>query len=307
MHNLIGQKDFNSEELRTILKDKLYSRVTAVGINGGEPFLKTDLLDCINAIVNMLPSLKSLNIISNGFFTDKIISQLTEIKKLCKLKSIKVNLSLSVDGVKDMQDFMRGHKDAFTHVNQTIQAIQSRQNELCDSLGIICTLTRHNITRINEVEIWAESTGVNVSYNIATINRRIDNFDKFEHFSIFTDQKALFLAREFFYKLFLKTDSEKYFAIFLYLLTRKRYAPCEHLECSGVTLTPDMQLGYCATYSKNLGNAYLESSYKIFKGNKKHLRELERKFCGGCSHYIYNLSPSGLKLFRDEKIRRMIT
>jgi len=121
MHNLIGQKDFNSEELRTILKDKLYSRVTAVGINGGEPFLKTDLLDCINAIVNMLPSLKSLNIISNGFFTDKIISQLTEIKKLCKLKSIKVNLSLSVDGVKDMQDFMRGHKDAFTHVNQTIQ------------------------------------------------------------------------------------------------------------------------------------------------------------------------------------------
>lgn len=76
MHHLINNKDFTYKELEKILHDKLFSRVKAVGINGGEPFLKEDLLQCIQVMLKELPHLKNIYFISNGYFTDSMCEKL---------------------------------------------------------------------------------------------------------------------------------------------------------------------------------------------------------------------------------------
>ena len=67
MHNLIHKDDYSTKELEQILKDKLFSKVTSIGLNGGEPFLRSDLVECVKIMIKTLPNLKSINIIIIGF------------------------------------------------------------------------------------------------------------------------------------------------------------------------------------------------------------------------------------------------
>jgi len=301
MHHMINRPDFSAEQLFEILSDKLFKEVTSVGLNGGEPFLKNDFVECITTMTEVLPKLKVFNIISNGFFTDKILSQLEKIKPICESKGIKVNLSISVDGVNDMQDFHRGHKDAFVNADTTIRKILKDKEKYVDLLNVICTITRYNIYRISEVEAWSKDLKIDVSYNIATYNVRIENEDRLEDFSIFSDEHARMLAQEFFYAKALSKRDEKYFALYLYAKEKKRYSDCSCKYNDWVTLTPDAQIGFCATYSKNLGSSLEKSAYDIVQGNLDYLDEIKANHCKTCSHYMYSLDSAGLKKFHVEK------
>lgn len=303
MRSLIGLQDMTVDELSMVLSDKLYRKVKSVGINGGEPFLRKDLDSCIETICEKLPALESLFFITNGYFSERIVEKMNKIYKICKKKRVRVDLSLSIDGVRDMQNFMRGNKNAWKNMQNTISLIQASEEPCCDSLNVICTITKYNIYRISEVELWAKNAKINVNYNIATINARINNYDKFEDFTIFNDKNAKYLTQEFFYKKFLETKSPKYYGLFLFVRDETRYAPCPCMKNKWVTLTPDGQVGYCATHSKNLGSALTCSSYDIFSSNIDYLKELLIENCETCSHYMYSLDKKGKKMYYNELIR----
>ena len=276
-----------------------------MGINGGEPFLKSDIYECFEIIIKKLPCLKTFNIISNGFFTDRILNVLGLLKKTCMLYDIKINLSISVDGINDMQDFHRGREGAFVNAEKTCKEIMSCQNKYVDSLNIICTITKFNIERINEVIAWSEKLGIEVEYNIATENVRIENQSKLTEFSLMYDRHARMLATEFFYCQYLKTRKEKYFALYLYLLEQKRYADCPCMHNEWITITPNSQIGFCATYSKELGSALEHSAYELVQNNLNYLQDIKKEFCATCSHYSYKLNSEGIRLqYENEKKNR---
>lgn len=301
--NSILKEDFSAEELRRILSDELFSDVETVGINGGEPFLRKDLIECIDTIIASLPQLSDFYIITNGYHTDKILTSLKIIKDKCKEKKIVVHLSLSLDGIGEIQDFHRGHKGAYDHLEKTYQRIVSDIDKYVDDINIICTITRYNVYYLNDVENWSTARGVEVAYNIATINSRIDNQEKLKKFSIFEDEQARMLTQEFFYKKYMETGSEKYYALFLYVRTQKRYSNCPCMNLEWITLTPDSQIGFCATHSKKLGSALEKSACSIVNENISHLEEIREDFCNTCSHYIYSLNSEGLKKMYEDKMR----
>ena len=300
MHHMTRYKDFTAEQLGKILEDKLFSKVEAVGVNGGEPFLKPDILECFHEMIEKLPSLKNFYIISNGYFTERITKNLREIKRMCKPKGIKVNISFSVDGIEDMQDFHRGKKGAFENVEKTIRALWENQEEYIDFMNLTCTITKYNIKRINEVEVWVEKMGIPMAYNIATLNVRIENEDRVESFSLMQDEHARMLAMEFFHKKYMETAEEKYYILYLYLRDGKRYADCPCMYNEWITLTPNGQIGFCATHSKELGSALERSAYEIIRENISHLDEIKQEHCNGCSHYTSMLNAEGYKLLREE-------
>lgn len=303
MRNLIHNADFSCKDLALILSDKLFSNVTAVGVNGGEPFLKKDIVECIDIIVGKLPRLKKISMISNGYFTEKMETLLPKMKEICDQRGVELNLSLSLDGIDDMQNFHRGNKNAWSHFSLTYEMLNKNLNHYVSGLNIICTITKYNIYRINEVKFWAEKKGVEVAYNIATVNVRIDNYSKVEDFTIFNDEVARMMAQEFFYRLFAETKSKRYYAIYYFIKNQFRIAPCACMKNKWVTLTPNGQIGYCATHSKELGNALEESAYKIFNGNLNYLEELKQQYCDTCSHYMYVLTKEGKRAYYDELIR----
>ena len=303
MHHMIGKKDFSAEELGEILRDELFEQVENVGINGGEPFLKNDIKECFEVMIETLPKLKQFDIISNGYFTEHILLTLQEIKKWCNQCGIKLNLAISVDGVYDMQDFHRGHNNAFVNAENTIRRILENRDKYVDYLGVICTITKYNIERINEVVVWAEQIGIEVEYNIATVNERIENQDRVETFSVMSDEHSRMLAMEFFYCQYIKKRKEKYFAIYLFLKNFKRYADCPCMHNEWITVTPDSQVSFCATHSKVLGSALKDSAYKIVEENIYHLQEIKERYCVTCSHYAYNLNGEGIRLLYDDLMK----
>ena len=301
MRKMIGKHDFSASELKQILSDELFTEINAVGINGGEPFMKKDFVECVNVIVEQLPKLKELYIITNGYFSERIKQCLTLIKPICKERNVKINLSLSIDGINDMQDFHRGHKGAFDKMLATINILKS--NDLVDHLGVVTTITRYNIARISEVEVWCQENNLEVNYNIASEIVRLSNSEKVNDFSLLHDEHARMMAREFFYHLFMETKNEKYYALYLYLKEGVRYAPCPYQTIQWVTLTPDTQIAYCATSSKNLGSCLECSALELVKNNEDYLKELCKDKCHNCAHYIQYLSASGLHEMHKEILR----
>lgn len=305
MRNLQKNKDFSAEELKVILSDKLFSKVRAVGINGGEPFLKSDLIECFDVMLSTLPCIQVFNVISNGYFIEKYKTVLPKLKKKCNEKGVKLNLTLSLDGIRDMQEFHRGHKQAWQNINATFRLINKNPEEYYDTLNIICTITKHNIYRVVEVENWSRAMGIKVEYNVATVNVRIDNTQMVDDFSLFGDEHARLMAQEFFYTMFIQEKSQRYFAIYYYIRHRKRISACPCKNNRWVTLTPNKQLGFCATHSNELGDAYERSAYEIFNENLEHLNLIKKKFCTTCSHYSYELTKHGKKEYYKELIHNI--
>lgn len=291
MRHLVKRDGFSPEELGKILQDKLFKKITSVGINGGEPFILNNICSYIETVITNLPSLTDIFIISNGYFTDNICRFSPQILEMCHARNIKFHLSISIDGYGEMQDTMRGHVNAFDHVKNTCNQILKHKSEFCDSLQAICTITKVNVYSLVQLDSWAKSISLPISYNVATLHKRIDNKEKYEDFSILTDERARMLAEDFFYGKFMETNNETYYCLFYYAHTGNRISDCGH-RTQTVTLTPDGGISYCATFSDEIGNAFNRSAYDIFFDQKNiaYRNKLHEYYCKGCSHYTRQVS-----------------
>lgn len=307
MKHMIRRKDFKADEFGKILSDQLFSEVESVGINGGEPFMKPDIIDCVEVILEKLPKLKSLFFISNGYFTDRICNCLILIKKMCLKKGIRVNLSLSIDGIGKIHDFQRGKKQSYLNVIKTLDMIKSEKDKYVDYLDVICTVTKYNVFHLNEMIELGITKNIEIEYNVASENARIENMEKINDFDIFSDDQARMCASEFFYTRYIETGKEKYFGLFLYLTDKQRYTKCPCMYNEWITITPDGQLGFCASHSPKLGSALEKSAGNIVNGSLHCLDEIKKQYCDKCPHYGYHLNADGYSMLYRDNMRNSHT
>ena len=292
-------ENFTSEELRRIIKDDLFKSIISVGVNGGEPFLVSNLEEYIAVLIQSLPKLKNIFIISNGSFTKRTLKSLKKIKEMCKQNDITVSVSISIDGIDATHDLIRGLQGVFNKASETCKIINEDKEKYCDNFKVICTITKKNIVNINEVNLWAETNDLEISYNVATIHERLNNYSRLENFSVFSDKHTQMLTTEFFYSKFFETKSQIYFQLYYYCANKKRISTCSFKD-DGVTITPEGDISYCATYSKIIGNALEDNSLRIYKENLGYREELCRDFCDNCSHYSGPLTLQGQMLYNKE-------
>lgn len=96
----------------------------AVRLTGGEPFVRKDF-DEIAALTQEMLRPALLHVTSNGFLTDRIVA-------FCERRDRRVPLQLliSIDGVEEKHNQVRGRRDAWERAFATVQAIAPRQREL---------------------------------------------------------------------------------------------------------------------------------------------------------------------------------
>lgn len=299
MQKMKNKEDLSVDNLSHILSNKLFSQITSVGVNGGEPFVIPNIDEFIRVLIKNLPNLKNIYIITNGYQSERILNKLKVIKTVCIDSNVKLTVSISLDGIGLIHDRIRGRDNIFTKVENTCKEIAKNKNEYCDDFGIICTITKINIYNVNEVENWAKKNNISVAYNIATIHKRLFNEDKYENFSVLTDEHAKSLATEWFYYKFRQNFSQKYYAIYRYLLDGKRLSYCD-FKNNGLTLLPNGDISYCATYSKILGNGLQHDSDRLYYENQTYKEELIKSHCQSCSQYSGNLTLDGYLEYIDE-------
>lgn len=124
--------DLTLEEIGRIF-DQL-PKLDSVRLTGGEPFVRKDLPDIAQLAVEKLQPL-FLHITSNGFLTDRLVS-------FCETRdrSVPLQLLISVDGVGDKHNQVRGRETAWEGVTRTLQALAPRQKELRLRLSVNQTI-----------------------------------------------------------------------------------------------------------------------------------------------------------------------
>lgn len=279
------------EEFTSFMRDDLFKKVESVGINGGEVSLIPNLTEYALEILK-LPSIKHLNIISNGFRTDVLLSSVRDIYKVCQSRGVSFHLAISLDGVGAIHDEVRGVRNAFKKTSLTIDEIIKNQHLYCDSYDLGCTVINQNIDHLIALDTYAKEKNYNIKFRLGIENLRIQSDKLVEQFSVIYSSDVQ-SAMEFFHykyneaKLTDLPNKFKYYSIFFWLAfpPSRRLLGCAWRD-EGVTLDARGELYYCAVKSKRLGGLREGSGEDIFfnSDNINYRRSLIKNNCDSCIH-----------------------
>jgi MoaA/NifB/PqqE/SkfB family radical SAM enzyme len=120
-------KKSSNDELSIQEVDRIFSQLPemdAVRLTGGEPFLRSDLLEIMDSAQDKLnPFL--LHITTNGLLTERIVRFCEQREKRRPLQ-----LLVSIDGLEDAHDRIRGCSGAWDKAVRTIRELAPRRKDL---------------------------------------------------------------------------------------------------------------------------------------------------------------------------------
>jgi MoaA/NifB/PqqE/SkfB family radical SAM enzyme/polysaccharide pyruvyl transferase WcaK-like protein len=295
MCNIWKQKkdyEFSPEELEKALKNPLFRKVKFVGLTGGEPTMREDLIGLYEACINALPSLTNLSIITNGIKEKMALAKIIEIDALCKERGIKFTTMVSLDGVGAIHDINRGRDGNFETSTWLIEQLKAKGIPV--SFG--CTVTKHNVWHIQELEKWAEVNNVPGRFRVAEFIKRlyITKTSNAEEIRNFNEEETYFL-QNFFHKYATNYNlpeaiRRNYKSIFNVLSGKKRSMACPHHD-RAVQMDSRGVLHYCAPQSESIGSAIKHSALALWKSNLKERRRIIANECDSCIHdYIASIT-----------------
>jgi MoaA/NifB/PqqE/SkfB family radical SAM enzyme len=126
------RNELTTDELAKIFTQ--LPRLDVVRLTGGEPFVRQDMGEIASLVVRHLRPIV-VHITTNGFLTERIV-------KFCEQRTRRTRLQLlvSVDGVGEKHNAVRGSRLAWRSVMETINALAPRQRELNLELSVNQTI-----------------------------------------------------------------------------------------------------------------------------------------------------------------------
>jgi len=130
-------------------------RLVQLTLSGGEPFLREDLFELVRPLIEKARPL-ILSIPSNGILTESIIRAARQI--CSSYPGLRLNLELSLDGIGDLHDQIRGKKGAYENLLASWKALKEVQKKFKNlRLGILTVLSAFNQERIFELLKFVKS------------------------------------------------------------------------------------------------------------------------------------------------------
>jgi len=234
-----------------------------IGIAGGEPFLRPDLVEVVRLIREKLPKV-SVGLQTNGLLPEVIEKNLKEIKKFYP----EITLAVSLDGIGKTHDKIRGIKGAYQKVLQTIDKAQALEiSEITAGM----TVTKDNYQEIDAVRKLLGEKGVKLSFYPA---------DEGEYYNTTSSRNLSGLrgVNESLIKA-LNKDRGDYFNDNLrrQLLGEKRTLPC-YSGWTSLVIDPYGEVKPCVLRPESFGNIKKQSLEKILTGKiAKQIRQKIKK------------------------------
>ena len=135
-------------------------------LTGGEPYIKKDLAE-IARIFYHNTRLPILSIPSNGWYLDKMDKQIRNILNWCP--ELILNQLISLDGLEEDHDRIRGIKGSFKKALDALELIKNLKKKLKRiNVGVIITFTSQNQNKMKEIVkgIYELSKPDNISINL---------------------------------------------------------------------------------------------------------------------------------------------
>lgn len=297
----IWQQKFDSQitplELSKVLENPLFSEVRGVGINGGEPTLRKDLAELIDTLFIKLPKLSTISLITNALKSEMVTERIQEIGQVIRKHQGQLDVMVSLDGVGDVHDRVRGRQGNFANAVKVIDFIQS--STLVTNRRLGCTVVRENVYGVHDLLEFALSKDIYIKYRVGIPHQRLYSKEVIDPFALTFEERyhfAIFLENVIqFYE---KSEEQRYFyksliGQLIYQLPRAAGCDWQH---RGVSLSARGEILYCAVASKVLGSAIEQDAEALYKNNAAHMKEIIETKCSSCMHDYVGLPQTDVLL-----------
>jgi len=279
------------EDYENFFKKDISQGCKSIFLIGGEPTLRKDLPEIFRIIVSK-ESLKGTGLITNALAAEQVIDQITQCNKICMQANIPFNVMISLDGIREVHDAVRGRKGAFENALKVIRYIRDKTNI---ALSIGCTVIKQNVWHLDEVLDFCRSENVYGRFRIGEFINRLYNNSLKEQIRNFDNDERYQIAL-FFSKLELNYEPSPVIRA-TYRNIRKmifegkpRESGCPY-RSEAIGLDSSGNLLFCSPKSPDLGSC-LENSAAVLWEEKQPIREcISQQYCSNCVH-DYHASPS---------------
>ncbi len=280
-------------ELEQATDNPLYTEVKAVGINGGEPTLRKDLAELVEVLFRKLPKLKAISLITNALVAKTVIERIEEVGKVVRRHGGMFDVMVSLDGVGEVHDRVRGRAGNFANAIKVVDFIENSELVTTSRLG--CTVIKENVFGLHDLLDFAISRNIYIKYRLGVPHRRLYTQDLVEPFSLSLEETlhlCTFLENLIRYYEHSVLQQFFYRSLIDQLITGKpRQAGCDW-QHRGATISARGELLYCAVQSKSLGSVVQQDSEALYFGNREHLADILKHKCGDCTHDYEGIPPA---------------
>ncbi len=161
--------DVSLDELQQLTTD--VGDLLTLGVSGGEPFLRKDIAEVFGMFANG-NNVREIAIPTNGLMPERTAAHVRDM--LDQGTSTRLMISLSLDGLPDLHDRIRGVPGNFDKVQETYQALAALKKELPDrpfTIKIGTTLCNWNIRQIPDLTTWVRDEMPDVDFHNFEIMR----------------------------------------------------------------------------------------------------------------------------------------
>ena len=149
--NAHKRKELATDDFRRIANN--FPRLVQVSIGGGEPLIRDDLAEILE-IYAKISGVKYFTLPTNGTFPDKTERFLHEV--LPRIRPAHLRMSLSLDGIGEEHDHIRGVKGTYDKFCETYHRISPLREQYSNfSLDIVSTCSALNHNKIEGLYDYA--------------------------------------------------------------------------------------------------------------------------------------------------------
>ena len=275
------------EQFDSIFADPVYARVEYIILAGGEPTLRHDLPEIVELMHKHMPRLKKLLIPSNVINRASVQEQYPRIARYCAKHRIRLTLGVSLDGIGETHEKIRGVKGGYAKVMESIEFMKGLQKEVPFNMSIDPTIFSMNIHELQQLKDLAERLHMPITFQIASVAEDYyHNEDVVDVLSIKAADRgrlADFLRRQVAESALLDSLAYYYAEVVEHLEgAPTRGVPCPFAD-QGLLLNPDGSLQYCHN-SHPIGNVLEKSSTELYYGqeNLAYRTSVVKNNCPSC-------------------------
>ncbi|WP_449550278.1 polysaccharide pyruvyl transferase family protein [Lelliottia amnigena] len=286
--------DITVEQLKQGLQNELFSDVASIGFNGGEPTLREDLSEIVQTCIELLPKLRQISLITNGYKYKQVIEQIEKIGSLVKGKDIYFDVMVSLDGFESVHDRVRGRTGNFKNSQNVLAFLKTV--DYVSNVRIGCTVIKENAFQLHDLLEFCIKEDLYIKYRQGVPHKRLYTENLIEPYALTFEEKYEFV--EFLEGLIEHYETslmQKYFyrsLIGQIIAGKPRTAGCDWKH-RGATITAKGELAFCAVESKAvMDNIAVGDANKIYFENDPHLKQIIANKCDDCHHdYVGMPSP----------------
>jgi len=297
--------DLTKEEWKKIIRN-IGNAPFWITITGGNQFLRKDLSEIVGYILKYNRP-RIINFPVSGTLPKLVVEQIKKILINTKGKKVKLILNMSIDGVNELHDNIRGVKGAFKRTIKTFRDIKKLQKKYPYLIiGTYTVISKYNAKDINKIMAFITNNLKPNYQSIEIAEKSKELFNTKQNFVPIKDISIKVLNNYIRY-----TDDSKKPSLKLKNFLRKRYylvvketllrnkelIPC-FAGIASIQISSNGRVWQCCTKADIMGDLRKENYdfRKIFFGKKadKIRRKIKREHCF-CIHsnpYYTNILSS---------------